>query len=238
MGKLVPQDPTDEPASKLLTRITTEKAQLIKDKKIKKLKPLPQITEDEHLFNLASGWSWAGFQEVATISSNLVKPNDYLQFPHLAPDNIEKVNGILLECRTIEEDKVRSYKNRFYPGQIVYSKIRPNLSKVVVVDFDGLCSADMYPIDSLIDSQFLHKYMLSEDFLRQAVKNDTRVAMPKINQTELNLIRIPVPPLAEQQRIVTKVNALMNLCDTLKANLQASQTTQLTLTDTIVKEIA
>jgi len=77
----------------------------------------------------------------------------------------------------VREDKVISSNHRFYPGQIVYSKIRPNLCKVVVVDFDGLCSADMYPIDALIDANFLQRYMLSESFLIRAVKTDTRVAM-------------------------------------------------------------
>ena len=236
MGKLVPQDPNDESASELLKKIAAEKEQLIKEKKIKKQKMLPLIAEDDTPFDLPHSWSWSRFQDAATIASNLVKPDKFPQFPHLAPDNIEKGNGTLLPCRTIEEDKVRSAKNRFYPGQIVYSKIRPNLSKVVIVDFDGLCSADMYPVDSLIDSKFLHKYMLSQPFLQQAVKTDTRVAMPKINQTELNLITIPVPPLAEQHRIVAKVDELMTLCDTLKDKLQSAQTTQQTLTDTIVQQ--
>jgi hypothetical protein len=99
-----------------------------------------------------------------------VKPDGFLDFTHLAPDNIEKGNGVLLPCRTVREDKVISSNHRFYPGQIVYSKIRPNLAKVVIVDFEGLCSADMYPIDALIDAFYLQRYMLSESFLVQAVK--------------------------------------------------------------------
>jgi type I restriction enzyme, S subunit len=233
-GKLVPQDPEDEPASKLLNKIAAEKEKLVKGKKIKKPKPLLRISSGREPYDAPETWEWCHFQEVANIASNLVKPDGYPEYTHLAPDNIEKGNGKLLSCRTVEEDKVRSSNHRFYPGQIVYSKIRPNLSKVVVVDFDGLCSADMYPIDCLINSGYLQKYMLSEPFLKQAVKSDTRVAMPKINQAELNAIVVPVPPLAEQHRIVTKVDELMVLCDQLKASLATAQTTQLNLADSLV----
>jgi type I restriction enzyme S subunit len=235
MGKLVEQDSEDEPASELLRRIAAEKANLVKEKKIKKPKPLLRISSGREPYNAPETWEWCHFQEVANIASNLVKPGGYLEYAHLAPDNIEKGNGKLLPCRTVEEDKVRSSNHRFYPGQIVYSKIRPNLSKVVVVDFDGLCSADMYPIDSLISSGYLQKYMLSEPFLEQAVKSDTRVAMPKINQVELNAIAVPVPPIEEQHRIVAKVDELMALCDQLKASLATAQATQLNLADTLVE---
>lgn len=233
MGKLVEQDPEDEPASELLKRFAAKKAKLVKDKKIKKPKRLPRISTNEEPYMTPETWEWCHFQEVANIASNLVKPDGYLEYTHLAPDNIEKGNGKLLPCRTVEEDNVRSSNHRFFPGQIVYSKIRPNLSKVVVVDFDGLCSADMYPVDSLINSGYLQKYMLSEPFLEQAVKSDTRVAMPKINQGDLNAIAVPVPPLAEQHRIVAKVDELMALCDQLKANLKTAQAIQLNLADSL-----
>ena len=84
----------------------------------------------------ADSWATKVFSEVAEVKSNLVDPEDYQTYPHIAPDNIEKKTGKLLEYRTIAEDKVTSGKHRFYSGQILYSKIRPYLSKVVVVDFD------------------------------------------------------------------------------------------------------
>ena len=119
----------------------------------------------------------------------------------------------------------------------MYSKIRPNLAKVVVVDFDGLCSADMYPINALIYTSYLHRYMLSESFLIQAVKTDTRVAMPKINQTELNAIAIPVPPLAEQHRIVAKADQLMALVDQMETQLTASRAAAEKLMEAVVAEL-
>ena len=222
MGKLVPQDPNDEPASVLLERIKAEKELLVKGKKVKQLELSPPPKIRDVPFELVEGWKWAQFCDVATIASNLIKPEAYWNFQHVAPDNIEKQTGRLLPCRTVGEDNVRSGNHRFFSGQILYSKIRPNLAKAVLVDFEGLCSADMYPINAHIDSNYLLKYMLSPTFLNLTVKKDTRVAMPKINQEELHKILVPVPPLNEQHRIVTKVNSIMALCDDLEAKLKQS----------------
>lgn len=232
-GKLVPQDPNDEPAGELLKRLARG---LTPEQRRRQAGPLSPIPARSLQYEVPESWAWARFRDVAIITSNLVKPDDFLDFTHLAPDNIEKANGVLLPCATVHEDKVISSNHRFYSGQIVYSKIRPNLAKVVVVDFDGLCSADMYPIDALIDAFYLQRYMLSESFLVQAVKTDTRVAMPKINQTELNAIAVPVPPLAEQRRIVAKVNQLMTLVDELDSRLTAAGATSARLLNAVVAD--
>ena len=133
-------------------------------------------------------WAKKRFDEVATIKSNLVDPATFPDFPHIAPDNIEKKTGVLLEYHTVSEDGVTSGKHRFYPGQILYSKIRPYLSKVVVVDFDGLCSADMHPIEAKGNTKCLWYYMLSEEFLEQASTAGSRSVLPKINQKELSAL--------------------------------------------------
>jgi hypothetical protein len=219
-GRLVPQDPSDEPASVLLERIHSERAQLVKEGKIKRAEPSAPVADEEQPFDVPQGWEWARFSEVATIASNLVQPQKFGNLPHIAPDNIEKQSGQLLSYRTVAEDGVTSPKHHFFPGQILYSKIRPNLAKAVIVDFGGLCSADMYPIEAQIDTTFLWQYMLSAAFLAQSVKKDTRVAMPKINQEELSRILVSVPPLAEQRRIVARVEQLTRLCDALEARLR------------------
>jgi type I restriction enzyme S subunit len=95
----------------------------------------------------------------------------------------------------------------------------------------------MYPIDAHIDAYYLQQYMLSDTFLDQAVKNDTRVAMPKINQTELNAIVVPVPPLSEQHRIVAKVNQLMTLVDQLETRISETQSVRAALLDTMIQEV-
>jgi type I restriction enzyme S subunit len=233
-GKLVPQDPTEEPADELLARLAHE---LTPEQRRNQAAPLTTIPDEALQYALHESWRWTRFRDVAIIASNLVKPEGFLDFTHLAPDNIEKGNGLLLPCRSVREDKVISSNHRFYPGQIVYSKIRPSLSKVVVVDFEGLCSADMYPVNALINVFYLQLYMLSDSFLVQAVRSDTRVAMPKINQAELNAIAVPVPPLAEQRRIVVKVHQLIALVDKLEAQLAASRTTGEKLLEAMVAEL-
>ncbi len=235
-GNLVPQDTNDEPASVLLEKIRVEKEQLIKEKKIKNEKPLPEITEDEILYKLPQGWKWVRFRDIAEIASNLVDPNDFLELIHIAPDNIEKGNGKLLDYKTIK-DSVTSAKHYFYRGQILYSKIRPNLSKLIIAPFNGLCSADMYPINSLIDTNYLFKYMLSQTFLSMSTKTDTRVAMPKINQESLNKITVPIPPLNEQKRIVEKVDQLMTLCDELEKTVEQSKQDSELLMQSVLQEV-
>lgn len=236
-GRLVPQDPSDEPASVLLERVRAERERMVGEKKIKKSELTPLVQESDALFILPDGWMWTRFSDVAIIASNLVQPAQYSSLPHIAPDNIEKFTSRLLQYRTIAEDGVTSPKHYFYAGQIIYSKIRPNLAKVTVVDFDGLCSADMYPINAMIDRDFLVKYMLSQPFLNVAVRRDTRVAMPKINQEELNRIPVPLPPLAEQRRIVAKVDQLMALCDELEARLKQAQADSAALLEAMVSSL-
>ncbi|WP_158221365.1 restriction endonuclease subunit S [Megasphaera sp. ASD88] len=147
-------------------------------------------------------WRVVSFNEVAAIKSNLVDPKEYQDYPHIAPDNIEKRTGKLLEYHSVREDKVKSNKHRFYSGQILYSKIRPYLSKVIMVDFDGLCSADMYPIEAAECVKYLWYYMLSDIFLQQASTAGSRSVLPKINQKELSKIKTPMPSRQEQERIV------------------------------------
>ena len=151
------------------------------------------------------GYAKRRFDEVAIIKSNLVDPAEYQDYPHIAPDNIEKKTGVLLEYHTIAEDGVKSGKHRFYPRQILYSKIRPNLSKVVVVDFDGLCSADMYPIEAIGDAKCLWYFMLSENFLEQASSAGSRSVLPKINQKELSALTVTIPDSIEEQKEIANI---------------------------------
>lgn len=189
-----------------LDDVKKEKQEWDKEKNIKKKKgEVKKIQDDETPFPIKDTWKWVRFGEIASIASNMVSPNEYPDLPHIAPDSIEKGTGKLLRYRTISEDGVFSPKHYFYPGHILYSKIRPKLSKAVLIDFEGLCSADMYPIKSHIDTEYLFYYMLSNPFLEQATKKDNRVKMPKINQEDLNDILVPIPPLKEQRLIVEKI---------------------------------
>lgn len=159
--------------------------------------------------NIGNSWNKKTFNEVAMIKSNLVQPSAYQDFPHIAPDNIEKRTGLLLDYNTIAEDKVTSGKHRFYAGQILYSKIRPYLSKVVMVDFDGLCSADMYPIEAKEDTRYLWYYMLSDNFLEQASSAGSRSVLPKINQKELSKLYVNIPDIDEQDEVVKILDKIL-----------------------------
>ena len=210
-GRLVPQDPNDEPASVLLDKIRKEKAKLVKEGKLKKKDLIETpISKEEIPFEIPESWEWVRFFSIFNLETNLVKPNLYLDYPHIAPDNIEKGTGKLLNYRTVREDRVKSNNHLFYEGHIIYSKIRPLLRKAIIASFDGLCSADMYPLSTSINLDYALYYLLSDSFNYQ-VSNicSSRVKMPKINQEELSTIVIPLPPLSEQHRIVAKIKELL-----------------------------
>lgn len=216
-GKLVEQRPEEGTAEELFAQIQEEKQWLIAEKKIKKEKPLPEITEDEKPFDIPDSWKWVRLLSVIDIATNLVQPSEYADYMHIAPDNIEKGTGHLLECRTVREDKVASANHLFKKGQIIYSKIRPLLRKAVIAPFDGLCSADMYPLNTTLNKKYVLYYLLSDGYNVQiADAMSSRVKMPKINQNELTKVLIPLPPLAEQKRIVEELEQLLPLCERLK----------------------
>ena len=144
------------------------------------------------------------FKYCASVKSNLVAPDNYMNYPQVSPETIEKDTGRLLKdavC-SVEDSGIISGNHLFFKGQILYSKIRPILNKVTIAPFDGLCSADMYPIETVNDSHYIMYAMLSKDFLRQVKSvTENRVKMPKINQEELADIRIHLPSIADQHRI-------------------------------------
>lgn len=212
-GRLVEQRVEDGTARELLEEIRMEKERLIKEKKIKMFKPLPPITEEEKPFDIPKGWEWGRFNEVFEIQTALVPPHDYGHYPQIAPDIIEKGTGKIIGYRTVAENKTVSNNQHFYVGQILYSKIRPALRKAVIAPYEGLCSADMYPLHSYINAEFALYIILSDLFTEQAVQKANRVKMPKINQEELSQILIPIPPLAEQCRIVAKLEEIFPLID-------------------------
>lgn len=233
MGKLVPQDPNDEPASELLKRIAQEKAQLVKEGKIKKQKPLPPISDEEKPFELPEGWEWCRIGNIVNIKSELESPKDYLNLYQVAPDIIEKGTGRVISKRTVKESGVKGPNSRFYKGQIVYSKIRPSLSKVFLAEYNGLCSADMYPLDCYINPNYLLKYILSIPFLMQVKKAENRIKMPKLNSDSFYNIIVAIPPYNEQQAIFDKINSIEAVCNGLISYIGIYHKTQLHLADAL-----
>lgn len=172
----------------------------------------------EWIGEIPEGWKVVRFKHIASIKSNLVQPDKYMKYPQIAPDNIEKDTGRLLSHQTVDESGVISGNHLFYRGQILYSKIRPNLNKLTVAPFDGLCSADMYPIESKLPTLFMVYSMLSTYFVSQvSLIIQDRVKMPKINQEELGEIKVAVP---SQQEMLTIADYLDSKCSEIDALLQ------------------
>ena len=164
----------------------------------------------EWIGEIPAEWKIQRFARVAEVKSNLVSPDNYLEYPQISPENIEKDSGkLLLPCRTVSEVGVISGNHLFYKGQILYSKIRPKLNKVCIAPFDGLCSADMYPIETNNDTRYIMYCILSNGFLQQvSMITENRVKMPKVNQVELSKILVAIPEtIAEQTEIADYLDA-------------------------------
>lgn len=170
----------------------------------------------EWIGKIPAHWSILRFKNIADIKSNLVNPKDYMDYFQVSPENIEKGSGKLLTCITVREIGVESNNHLFHKGQIIYSKVRPLLNKVAIAPFDGLCSADMYPVEAKINKKFLVYSMLSDSFLNQVkLVTENRVKMPKINQEELSKIKVCCPEDSEQKRIADYLDAKCSQIDRL-----------------------
>ena len=162
-------------------------------------------------------WPCVPLSEVATIAEGQVDPRvePYLSMVHVGPEDVEPETGRLLARRTAREVGLISGKYLFRPGDVVYSKIRPYLRKSILADFEGICSADMYPLSARphVDPAFLHKYTLSRAFTIQASSEQARTGIPKINRQQLNRILIALPPLDEQREIVRHLDRISEQID-------------------------
>ena len=127
----------------------------------------------------------------------------YADYPHIGIDSIEKDTGVLSGFRTVKEDNVISGKYIFTPKHIIYSKIRPNLNKVALPSFDGLCSADAYPIlpnSKNCNRLYLAVLLRSEYFLDYILGLSARSNMPKVNRKQVEGFTTPLPPIALQEQ--------------------------------------
>jgi type I restriction enzyme, S subunit len=171
------------------------------------------------LHMLPAGWHWANFGKIARVASNLVDPMSYLDFPHIAPNHIQSNTGMLLPFTTIAEDGVTSPKHLFRAGQILYSKIRPYLAKATIPTFDGLCSADMYPIETSLNPSYLLYWLLSPEFTQYASRVQGRTVLPKINRNQLEQLPVPVPPIQEQAGIVAAIEEHLSRLEAASASI-------------------
>ncbi|MBE9395900.1 restriction endonuclease subunit S [Pontibacterium sp. N1Y112] len=254
MGKLVPQNPNDEPASELLKRIATEKEQLIKEKKIKKQKPIPPINSDERPTAIPIGWSllriehFLDFRKRGMITGpfgSALKKSEH-QESGVPVWGIESIKHGRFTHRNkifVSSEKAKELKAfNAAPGDLIISR-SGTIDEICTIPAgteNGLISTNLLRV-SLLDSIVMPEYFCfifkGNDFvlerLEQLCAGTTRLFL---NQSILKSLIFPVPPLEEQHRIVTKVNELFTLCDQLKDRLQQNQHTQLLLTDTLIQE--
>lgn len=167
------------------------------------------------------------FVDSLEIVSGQVDPTseEYKKYPHIAPDNMEKKLAILLPYNTAEEDKVKSGKYLFDEGHILYSKIRPNLRKVVFPRIKGVCSADVYPLKGKngLSTEYLFYLLQSEHFNQYAIGTSMRTGMPKINRQDLCAYSFYLPDEKLQALIVEKLKSLDEMySETTKAIESAS----------------
>lgn len=144
------------------------------------------------------------FKDVTEIASGQVDPKiePYRSMPHIAPDNMEKVIGHLLEYKTAKEDNVTSGKYYFDQTWLLYSKIRPNLRKVCFPRFEGVCSADVYPIkgNNGLTTEYLFYLLQSEHFNQYAISVSMRSGFPKINRDDLGAYKLKIPSEEYQKK--------------------------------------
>ena len=149
-------------------------------------------------------WQVVSFNECASIDTNMIRDfKGYEDYPHIGIDSIEKDTGRIFGYRTISEDGVISGKYLFTPKHIIYSKIRPNLNKVALPDFIGLCSADAYPIlvkDTVCTREYFGYTLRSRVFLDYILAFSSRTNLPKVNKSQVEGFKLPLPPIELQNQ--------------------------------------
>jgi len=180
----------------------------------------------EWLGEIPAEWSVKRIKHVVQIRGGQVDPriDEYSTMPLVAPNHLESRTGRLLDQQTAEDQGAISGKYMFRAGDVLYSKIRPELAKACIAPADGLCSADMYamvPRPGHVAHYVLY-LLLSDAFTKLAIDESMRVAMPKINREDLGELRLPVAPEREQARIVEFLSSRTGGIDGLVAKVNLS----------------
>ncbi|PBJ08466.1 restriction endonuclease subunit S [Pseudomonas sp. ACN5] len=227
-GKLVPQDPSDEPASELLKRITEEKTQLVAEGKIKKQKPPVEINEREKPFEVPLGWAWTRLGCTSSLE-NGDRSSNYPNKSQLVDSGIPFINAGHLQSGLVDLREMnfitRSCFDNLRAGKVQEGDIlfclRGSLGKAAIVRgiSEGAIASSLVIVrmTESFSAQYLMIYFSSPLAFGMVKRFDNGTAQPNLSAADLNRFLVPVPPLAEQHRIVAKVDELMALCDRLEA---------------------
>ena len=227
-GKLVPQDPNDEPASELLKRIKAEKEQLIKDGKILKKKPLEPFTKSDEPFDIPESWIWVYLSDVSIIQEGAgIRSYQYRDSGTqlLTVTNILE-DGIDLNKSTKFVD-TEEYLNKYkhltpIKGDIVTACSGGSWGKSAIFDKDNVTMLNTSTLrlrffSDLANNKYLY-YITKSKLFKNQLESQLSGMQPNFGYQHYSKILIPLPPLAEQQRIVTKVEELMQIVDKLEIN--------------------
>ena len=227
-GKLVPQDPNDEPASVLLERIRAEKKELIKQGKIKRDKKesiifrgddnsyylrtgrVEESLEDWRFDDLPETWKICCLGELCDYGDCInVNTEDIAEDAWILDlEDIEKDTGTVLKKVTKDQRNSVSTKHKFHSGQVLYSKLRPYLNKVVLSDADGYCTSEILPLEfkNCVLPEYARYYLMSGTFIAYANHCSYGVKMPRLGTTDGKKAIFSLPPLSEQKRIVETID--------------------------------
>lgn len=238
MGKLVPQDPNDEPAYELLKRIEQEKAQLVKEGKIKKQKPLPPVSDKEKPFELPKGWEWCRIAELGICSTGKTPSTSNSSYysgkiPFLGPGDITPDGCISIGEKFVSVDGAEkstiAYKNDILTVCIGGSIGKCGIVKELVV-FNQQINC-ISPI--IVRPDYIFYSFNTGAFLEKLISEATGSATPIINRGRWEMLLISLPPEKEMVRIINKVKQLLVTCDLIKSRLQLAQQIQLHLADAL-----
>ena len=226
-GKLVPQDPNDEPASVLLERIKAEKERLIKEGKIKKSKKSTKASDTPHYenvpFEVPSSWVWTTLGEISNygecnnVSVDSITDDDWV----LELEDLEKDTAKIIQTLSRSKRSIKGVRHRFNKGDILYSKLRTYLNKVLVAPQSGYCTTEIMPFNSYcnVSSYYLNHVLRSAYFLDYTQQCGYGVKMPRLSTTDACNGMIPLPPLAEQKRIVKEIEHWFSLIDVIERKI-------------------
>jgi type I restriction enzyme S subunit len=246
MGKLVPQDPKEQPASKLLEDINVEKKRLVKEGKIKITKPLSELTDEEKQFNLPIGWVWSRLQDVLDVRDGTHDSPRDASGPETYPLVTSKnfVNGKIdfSDTRQISaEDHFEIVKrSRVDMFDILFSMIGGNIGNQVIVDEDREFSIKNVALFKYYSKDLTYPYFIKRFMEHLALDLQSKAAggaQPFVSLGFLRNLVIALPPKNEQRRIVVKVDQLMTLCDELDRQIDASTQKQNTLLSAVMAQV-
>ncbi len=245
-GLLVPQDPTDEPASVLLQKIRAEKDRLIAAGQIKRDKPLPPVTDEEQPFELPVGWEWGRLEQLSIA---------IVDCPHSTPKFVES-GRLCLDTNSFKQGVLLPHKLRFVddstfvernarlapqPGDLVFAREGSVGESILIPDGVDACLGQrvmLFRFSTQVSKEFVRLAISSTSFLDALLAMHKGIGAKHVNVGDMRKAVIPLPPLFEQSRIVTRVTQLRRLCADLRQRLAEREVVQARLAEALAQSVA